>query len=242
MKRSLAILALLAVALSSHARSYRYDEAGRLILAVYDDGSALRYTYTHGNNIDKVERLAAPAAPSGLAATRDFQVRAKLSWQDNSDDETGFVVQRRSVFSSDWQTVSILAADATEFVDTSLDPNSNYAYRVFASSATEGLESAYSVEAVASGEGSVAFYVTSIDLFDLDRSLFLLTFQGEAGGQYQLQSSSSLEAGSWAPYPWKASADAAASQQNIEGAAGPVSVYVVDSIRSRIFFRLLAVE
>lgn len=52
-----------------------------------------------------------------------------LSWIDNSDDEDGFVVQRRSVAGS-FADIAVLKANSTYFADVGLSAGSTYFYRV----------------------------------------------------------------------------------------------------------------
>ena len=56
--------------------------------------------------------------------------RVKLAWQDNSDNESGFRVQRRVDGSSDWVGIGTTAANATTFLDEGLEPLTAYHYRV----------------------------------------------------------------------------------------------------------------
>ncbi len=242
--RRLILLAscFLAAPIAVLARSYHYDDAGRLVLAIYEEGSALRYTYTYGNNIDRVERVVVPAAPSGLESVRVAVSAASISWQDRATDETGYVVQRRSMFSSDWQSVATLPPDAQSYVDETLAPSLNYAYRVYATSGTEGLISAFSTESVAGGMDSLSFRIITLDLHDATSSLFLLTFDSKADEQYQLQASTSLLADSWQSYPWQTSPTEDPTEQAIPGQEGRVTVYFLASESSGMFFRLLRLD
>ena len=74
-----------------------------------------------------------PAAPTNLAGTATA-TGVTLTWADNSGDETGFVVERRTVGGA-WATLATPAADATSFADTNLSPETAYEYRVAAANA-----------------------------------------------------------------------------------------------------------
>jgi YVTN family beta-propeller protein len=71
-----------------------------------------------------------PAAPSSLSATADRTNRVDLTWTDNSDDELGFLIERRkqdeTIFTEIFQT----AADATSFSDAGASGESTYEYRI----------------------------------------------------------------------------------------------------------------
>lgn len=73
-----------------------------------------------------------PAAPSLLSASVLTTTSIQLSWTDNADSETGFLIERQQSGSSTWTTVTTAAADATSFTDTGLQASTSYAYRVSA--------------------------------------------------------------------------------------------------------------
>jgi hypothetical protein len=74
---------------------------------------------------------AAPVAPGALAATAKSGHGMALRWTDNSDDETGFTVER-SRDGVDWKEIAVLKRDATAFSDDGLDSGGEYFYRVSA--------------------------------------------------------------------------------------------------------------
>ena len=71
-----------------------------------------------------------PNAPSRLTATAASFFEINLSWQDNSDDEAGFMVHRRVAGPADWVEVGRTKANITTFSDTGLEPTTIYHYRV----------------------------------------------------------------------------------------------------------------
>jgi hypothetical protein len=70
-----------------------------------------------------------PTPPSGLEGTPIPGPSIVLSWEDASDDETGFEVQRREG-EDPWVTVVEEGPGATMVLDTGLDPVTAYEYRV----------------------------------------------------------------------------------------------------------------
>lgn len=68
-------------------------------------------------------------APTRLLVTTLSQGRLALSWQDESGNETGFVVERRRA-AGDWRPVVTVGANVTRFVDGGLRSNTAYSYRV----------------------------------------------------------------------------------------------------------------
>ena len=84
----------------------------------------------------------APAAPSGLAAANGANGNGNnrtvvLTWTDNSNNETGFQVQRatNATFTSGLNTVTV-AANATTLTQTGLSRNTQYWYRIRAMNGT----------------------------------------------------------------------------------------------------------
>ena len=73
-----------------------------------------------------------PSAPATLGATAASSSQINLSWNDTSDDETGFEIQRDTTasFSSPATLSPAPGANAETFQSTGLDPNQAYHYRV----------------------------------------------------------------------------------------------------------------
>ena len=85
--------------------------------------------------------------PSSLSATSVSSSSISLSWQDNSTNETGFIVQRRRFGSGMWVQIGTTAADTTTFSNDRLFSEYPYIFRVQALNDSES--SAYSNEAEA---------------------------------------------------------------------------------------------
>ena len=76
---------------------------------------------------------AVPQAPSGLTATAASTTRVNLGWTDNSNNETGFRIERatNNIFTANLVTVTA-AANAVSYADTSVVASTAYYYRVLA--------------------------------------------------------------------------------------------------------------
>jgi len=72
----------------------------------------------------------APAAPSNLVATTLSYNSIKLTWKDNSADETGFEVWRSTSANGTYTTVGTTAAGATTFTDNSVAASTTYYYQL----------------------------------------------------------------------------------------------------------------
>ncbi len=77
-----------------------------------------------------------PAAPSGLVATPVSSSQINLNWQDNSNNESGFLVQRASSSSGPWTQIGIVGANVTSCAHTGLTASTTYFYRVRAYNAS----------------------------------------------------------------------------------------------------------
>ncbi|MCY3714372.1 MAG: fibronectin type III domain-containing protein [Gemmatimonadetes bacterium] len=71
-----------------------------------------------------------PDAPSALSATAKSSSQIDLSWDDNSDDETGFKIERRLSTSSSFSQIDTTSANDTDYTDSGLSASTTYVYRV----------------------------------------------------------------------------------------------------------------
>jgi hypothetical protein len=90
---------------------------------------------------------APPADPSGLAAVTISSTQIRINFTDNSNNEQGFIVERRLESGGSFTEVTTLAENVTEYLDSGLAPTTGYCYRVKAFNA-DG-ESQYTSEACA---------------------------------------------------------------------------------------------
>ncbi|MFW5823652.1 MAG: DUF1592 domain-containing protein [Marinobacter sp.] len=85
----------------------------------------------NGDNLMPVQAGLAPSAPEIVDATYTVSNNGvTVSWQDLSDNETGFVIKRREG-GGYWQTRGVAEANETQWVDE-VDGEGNYSYRVIA--------------------------------------------------------------------------------------------------------------
>ncbi len=91
-----------------------------------------------------------PTAPSGLEATEQSYDEIELTWTDNSDDESGFKIERREDSEEGFAQVAKVDADETTFNDDDLRGERTYHYRVRAFN--EAADSDYATEASATTE------------------------------------------------------------------------------------------
>ncbi len=98
------------------------------IRAVNDEGfsdySALASTSTNNS-------ASAPVAPSGLVAQPLNDQEIRLTWRDNSNDETGFELEAAlsGVGTPDFELITTLGENETTFTHSGLSPLTGYVYR-----------------------------------------------------------------------------------------------------------------
>jgi len=71
-----------------------------------------------------------PAGPSNMTASGIGYDTIILSWNDNADNELGFIVERSADGAGGWEQVASVGPDTQTFTDTGLSPNITYYYRV----------------------------------------------------------------------------------------------------------------
>lgn len=74
-------------------------------------------------------RSVIPTAPSNLTAAATSTSEIMLDWQDNSDDENGFKIER-SLNGVSFSEIDEVGQNVTSYFDQGLDRNTTYYYRV----------------------------------------------------------------------------------------------------------------
>lgn len=130
----------------------------------------------------------APAAPTNLTVN-PLKATANggmaLAWDDNSNNELGFIIQR-SEDNVTFADVDTTAADATSFTDQGLSDGTQYYYRVVAYNATGNSAPSNTVNATALVGVEEARLNETLKLYP-NPSSGILTVQLPAEGQVSLQ-------------------------------------------------------
>ncbi len=161
---------------------YHYDQGGRVISENDENNNLIGdYVYANGKLIAKVVNtdLILPGVPDSLTAAAISTTRINLSWNDNSDNETGFYIERKTGAGGAYAQIAAVGVNSTSFSDTGLNPDTTYYYRVRAYNL--GGESNYSSEVYAttfsllpvnapSGLTATAVSTNQIDLSWTDNS------------------------------------------------------------------------
>lgn len=84
---------------------------------------------------------AVPAAPASLVVNPLPNAQIEVTWEDKSNDETGFELERRASTSSTFTRITTLAANTQSYQDSGLGEGAKYYYRI---RAVNGANSTYS--------------------------------------------------------------------------------------------------
>ncbi|MFC1521355.1 fibronectin type III domain-containing protein [Elusimicrobiota bacterium] len=91
-----------------------------------------------------VTTLYLPGTPSSLSAVAASSAQINLNWLDNSSNEDGFKLERKTGAGGTYAQITALASDTTSYPDAGLSASTQYYYRV--RSYNEGGNSPYSNE------------------------------------------------------------------------------------------------
>ena len=120
------------------SNDYNYGFADDLAIVLYKNQTYLPMV---------VRPPSPPAAPSNLTAAAVSSTAINLSWKDNSDNESGFQIERAPINTSLFALVTTTGANVTSYQNSGLTPNTGYTYRV--RSINSGGVSAYTTTASA---------------------------------------------------------------------------------------------
>ncbi|KAF0140013.1 MAG: fibronectin type III domain-containing protein [Stygiobacter sp.] len=113
---------------------------------------------SYSNEVNATTLNVVPSKPTNLTATPKSSSQIDLSWLDNSNNETGFKIERKTE-QQEFSEIGGADSNATAYTDRNLDDGLNYIYRV-ASLNTIG-KSPYSNESSATTQLSAPTNLTA---------------------------------------------------------------------------------
>jgi hypothetical protein len=112
-------------------------KAGKVYFSVKaKNGAGLWSEVGHSDGIRVVNSL--PSAPNNLSASALSVSEIRLDWQDNSNNEDGFQVERSLKFTGPFTSIGKWPKDTLTCVSSGLQPDTTYYYRVNAYHNREG--------------------------------------------------------------------------------------------------------
>ena len=142
----------------SHNPSATYQQVRSALMNGVDKLSNLTGKMVSGGRLNAHKTLlnmappvTLPAAPSALAAAAVSAGQVNLTWTDNSNNESGFKIERRTGTTGTWAQVATVAAGTTSWQDTGLTALTRYDFRIRAYNSAG--DSAYSGVASATTRG-----------------------------------------------------------------------------------------
>jgi transcriptional regulator CtsR len=106
----------------------------------------------YSNEASATTPVSPPAAPANLSATPVSSSQINLAWTDQSTNETGFQIERKTGAGGTYAQIGTAAANAAAYSDNGVAEGTTYFYRVRAANAAGN--SAYSNEASATTPSS----------------------------------------------------------------------------------------
>jgi hypothetical protein len=105
-----------------------------------------------------------PIAPTNLLSTGFSQSQIDLTWNDNSNDETGFQIERATSVTGPFSQIATVSAGITGFSDIGINSYARFFYRVYAIKGT--ISSAYSnvANAATLPPANISAFLTNIIL------------------------------------------------------------------------------
>ena len=176
-----------------------WDERGGLlplkirvtIVAVANGNSFSGWNnYVSGSTSNSTEQIP-PSAPSNLTGFSSSSNSVSLSWKDNSDNESGFRIERRNSGTS-WSTIASLSANTTSYVNNGVIGGQTYEYRIrsFNSSGNSGYSNTVNVTVKNNPATTTSPPVTSGgNIFEAENNYSKVNELGSSGSIYVAKAS-----------------------------------------------------
>ena len=81
---------------------------------------------------DALAQMGTESGPTNLNAVRNSAAHVLLTWQDNSIEEVGFVIERSVTGGVSWTKYAAVGQNVTSYEDVAASPSVTYTYRVWA--------------------------------------------------------------------------------------------------------------
>lgn len=105
--------------------SFGVDQYNELYMCALSNGKIYKFTPT-----------AQIIAPTALKIVSNVASSVTLEWTDNSNNEIGFIVERKIFGHSQFIAIDSVFANVVQYQDTAVNPENNYIYRIRAYNST----------------------------------------------------------------------------------------------------------
>lgn len=125
---------------------------------------------------------APPQAPTSLISLEVDKKLVRIRWNDNSNNETGFIIERSDITSDNFRQVSTVKQNIREYSDNSVIPNTDYHYRIKA--INEDGESAFSnMLSVKTLLLEIPAAPTELNAINITKNSFVLTWKDNSNNE-----------------------------------------------------------
>lgn len=108
----------------------RADAQGEVVITVAGGADATRGGYLNALVIEAYPAGNKLLRPGRFRAHAESKSSIALSWTDNTYQETGFEIWRRTLPSGKYDLVATTGANVTDYLDTGLEANTGYEYKL----------------------------------------------------------------------------------------------------------------
>ncbi|MCA1628484.1 MAG: fibronectin type III domain-containing protein, partial [Acidobacteria bacterium] len=164
--------------------------------------------------------------PINLTATAASSSQINLSWKDNSNDEEGFKIERKTGAGGTYSQIATVPANTTTYSNAGLSPATTYYYRARAYSGTNNGN--YSQEASATTMGTAPSAPTGLTASPGNASVTLSWAASAGATSYNVKRSTA----SGGPYATIATGVTTTSYTNTGLANGTTYYYVVSAVNA----------
>ncbi|MBA3357001.1 MAG: fibronectin type III domain-containing protein, partial [Pyrinomonadaceae bacterium] len=161
-----------------------------------------------------------------MTATAASSSQINLSWKDNSNDEQGFKIERKTGAGGTYSELATVPANSTLYGNAGLSPSTTYYYRVRAYSGTDN--GGYSNEAGATTAGTAPAAPTNLTATAGNAQVSLTWTASTGATTYNVKRSTA----SGGPYATIATGVSTTSYTNTGLANGTTYYYVVSAVNA----------
>ncbi len=115
----------------------RFNVSPNVVVGNYTNVRLENFIFNEGSPNARVDNgritiatASTPTAPSGFTATATGSTEINLSWADNSNNESGFKIERKTGSAGAWSQVASVSQNVTSYNNSGLAVSTEYYYRV----------------------------------------------------------------------------------------------------------------